>query len=434
MTDSTLYACLLFPKGLGYPLFYPQPSDDLPEAARKTGTAIGDVGVVTPDGSFDPIFNILRTGDDPANRFGVPQGFEQVMLGSEDIRMQVLYHPPGTDISNTTVNKKRLDIEAGVENNVFLPLGAGAVIEVSTNSKQTGLLLLPDGASRWDLRPQQVFRDYALKHGQSWYAFVNGQLGRMIKNGDLYLITGVTKSTSWIVAAIDDQSGDGKVSLKLKAAEMGNAGVSRVWEWENASSSVNSGPRSRFRRERSWRDNQTVFLRGFKVALRSWPKPLKQSLKVLSIADSKWSNLMTKTSSVPYSQPQSQSGPSSANILSQSPPTQNRHLGDQQSLEADSLPQSPPSTTDSGSSSDDEQSLINNPNVYHPSNVINDYLLNCVSDAMVAVTHDDEWASVLNEADDQVPENHELISRILSQFSVAILSGKYLSPTLINSI
>ncbi|KAJ7483245.1 hypothetical protein FB451DRAFT_982777, partial [Mycena latifolia] len=181
------------PKGHGYPLFHPQPSDDLPEPARRSGTEIGDVGAITEDGCFDPLFNILRAGDDPVNRFGVPQGFEQVQLRAGDIRTRAQYHLPGSDISNTTVSKKRLDIEGG-----FLPLGAGAVIEVSTNSKKMGLLLLPNGASRWDLRPQPVFRDYSLKHAQNWFAFVNGDLRYGV--GDLYLVTGVTKSTSWSVA------------------------------------------------------------------------------------------------------------------------------------------------------------------------------------------------------------------------------------------
>ncbi|KAJ7483223.1 hypothetical protein FB451DRAFT_102269, partial [Mycena latifolia] len=410
MHCSDLYSSLLFPTGNGYPLFYPEPSGDLPEPARKIGTEVGDVGIVAHgDGGFDPIFNILRTGDDPANRFGVPQGFEQLILGPEDIRMLPLYHLPGSDVSNTTVNKRRLDIEAGVENNVFLPLGAGAVVEVSTNSKQTALLLLPDGASRWDLRPQQKFRDYAVKHAQSWYAFVNGDLGCMVGSGDLYLVAGVTKSTSWSVAAVENQSGDGNLSLKLKAAQVGNAGASYAWGWESASSSANSGPRRRSGEE-SWRDNQTVFLRGFKVALRS--TPLKRSPKVRSTDKSQWSEMMSKNTFIPFSQ--SYSGPSSF--------SQGRPLGYRQSLQADSLPDSPPSTSDSGSYSDDEKSL--NPNVYHPSNVINEYLLDCVPDAMVAVTHDDEWASVLNQQDDdQLPEPSELITRISNKFNPDIVSG-----------
>ncbi|KAJ7708952.1 hypothetical protein B0H17DRAFT_1031325 [Mycena rosella] len=399
MSDSDLYSRLLFPKKQGYPLFYPQPFDTLPEAARKNGTEIGDVGVVTTYGAFDPIFNILRAGDDPANRFGVPLGFEQVVLGLDDIAALALYHLPGSDISNTTINKKRLDIDAGIESNVFLPLGAGAVVEVSTNSKQTGLLLLPDGASRWDLLPLRVFRDYALKHGQSWYAFINGQLGRMIGSGDLYLVTGVTKSTSWSVAAVENQSGDGKVALKLKAAQVGNAGASCAWEWESASSSVNSGPRRR-PGEESWRDNQTVFLRGFKVALRS--TPLRRSPKVLAIVNAKWSDLTPKTSSTPFSQ--SRSRPSSVNGRSQSPP----------------------STPSSGSPSDDEQSLDYVPNLYHPSGVVNEYLLDCAPDAMIAVTHDDEWASVINETDEEIPENHRLLSRISNRFNIEITSGTFI--------
>jgi hypothetical protein len=353
MSDSDLYSRLLFPKGYGYPLFYPQPSDDLPEPARRNGTGIGDVGILTSDGSFDPIFNILRARDDPGNRFGVPPDFEQILLVPElEIRMQALYHLPGADVSNTSVSKKRLDIEAGVENNVsvhpfwiqfivpictyrFLPLGADAVVEVSTNSKHTGLLLLPDGASRWDLRPQQLFRDYALKHGQSWYAFVNGELHRMIGNGDLYLVTGVTKSTSWSVAAVENQSGDGKVSLKLKATQIGNAGASYGWEWESASSSVNSGPRRRLGEE-SWRDNQTVFLRGFKVTLRS--TPLRRSPKAVSIVNSKWSDMEPKATFVPFSQPR---------------PRRN----------SKNLPQSPPTASSNDSASDEEQSVDYVPSV-----------------------------------------------------------------------
>ncbi|KAJ7213748.1 hypothetical protein C8J57DRAFT_1002668, partial [Mycena rebaudengoi] len=265
MSDAALYARLLHPKRQGFPLFHPQPFGDLPPTLRQIGTRIGDVGIVTLNGAFDPIFNICVPPED--NRSGVPQGFEQVRLRHDAISEEPRCHLPGSDISNTTIEKKRLDVDVGFENNVFLPAGAGAVIEVSTNSKETAILLLPDGASRWDLRPRQVFLDYALKHAQSWYEFVNGDLGRMVGNGDLYLVTGVTKSTSWSVAALENQSGDGQISLKLKAVQVATMGASCAWEWESASSSVNSGP-YRLPGEESWHDNQTVFVRGFKVALR----------------------------------------------------------------------------------------------------------------------------------------------------------------------
>ncbi|KAJ7736516.1 hypothetical protein B0H14DRAFT_2638950 [Mycena olivaceomarginata] len=369
MSDSALYSRLLFPKGQGYPLFHPQPSDDLPDPARRTGTEIGDVGLITQYGSFDPIFNILRARDDPSNRFGVPVAFEQVPLGSEDIT-------GARPVPSPRVRHIQYDHH-------FLPLGAGAIVEVSTNSKQTGLLLLPDGASRWDLRRQQRFRDYALKHAHNWYAFVNGSLERMVGNGDLYLVTGVTKSTSWSVAAVENHSGEGKISLKLKAAQISNAGATCAWEWESGGSSVNSGPRRRAGEE-EWRDNQTVFLRGFKVAVRT--TPLRRAPKIRSIVQSKWSKMESKCTFIPFSQPQ----PSAARMSI--PSSQSQLPGHNENC----LSQSPPSTTSSpgSTSSDDDESS------------------SAVLGATVAVTHDDEWASVLTERDNEVPDHHELIRRI----------------------
>ncbi|KAJ7193799.1 hypothetical protein GGX14DRAFT_315241, partial [Mycena pura] len=73
--DSQLYSRLLFPKGHGYPLFRPQPPEDLPSEYRKTGVSVGDVGVITADGYFDFIFNICTPADSPINQRGVPEGF-----------------------------------------------------------------------------------------------------------------------------------------------------------------------------------------------------------------------------------------------------------------------------------------------------------------------------------------------------------------------
>jgi hypothetical protein len=178
----------------------------------------------------------------------------------------------------------------------FLPFGAGAVVEISTSSKETAVLLLPDGASRTDLRPKNIFRDYALKHAQRWYEFVNKRLHRMVGNGDLYLVTGTDKSSSWSVAALENHSEDCKISLKLKASQVGSAGTSCVWEWETVDSFADWGPRP-LPAERS--ENQTVFLRGFKVAIRS--SPLKKSAKAISIVDSKPSDILSKTGSSPFS-------------------------------------------------------------------------------------------------------------------------------------
>jgi hypothetical protein len=180
------------------------------------------------------------------------------------------------------------------------------VVEISATSKETAVLLLPDGASRSDLRPVQVFKEYALKNARSWYAFVNGRLGWMV--GDLYLITGVDKSSTWSVLAKENHSEDINLSLKLKATPFASGGGSCRWEWETSSSYAHSGPRREpgSPAEQHTKD-QTVFLRGFKVTVRS---PPRKSAAAISIVASDPSTILSKASFIPFSQTKS-SGTSS---------------------------------------------------------------------------------------------------------------------------
>jgi hypothetical protein len=39
------------------------------------GVSIGDVGLITPDGAFDYLFNICLPSDDPVNINRVPENF-----------------------------------------------------------------------------------------------------------------------------------------------------------------------------------------------------------------------------------------------------------------------------------------------------------------------------------------------------------------------
>jgi hypothetical protein len=85
---------------------------------RHVGTDIGDVGVVTSDGSFDAVFNIRFSGHHPRNRFGVPEGFEQITLDPGDVAPRAQYHRPGCDVSSTRIHKRCLDVDVDVESNV----------------------------------------------------------------------------------------------------------------------------------------------------------------------------------------------------------------------------------------------------------------------------------------------------------------------------
>ncbi|KAJ7743361.1 hypothetical protein B0H16DRAFT_1010954 [Mycena metata] len=240
MSDRDLYSRLLLATGNGYPLSYPEPSDDLPQCQVR-GLEIGDVGALSSDGSFNVFFNICRSPDDPSNRFGVPVGFERLDLGSNPFISKKAYHRPGSHISNTKIKKRRLDVDAQVDN-VFLPVGAGAVIKVSSTSTKAAVLLLPYGGSRLDVRFVDTFKDLALRHAQSWYVFVT-TLRTGVENGDLYLINGVDKSVSWGVAAAGHHTERGRISLKLSAAQTGSAGGSNTWQWEANTAFADMGPR-----------------------------------------------------------------------------------------------------------------------------------------------------------------------------------------------
>ncbi|KAJ6588036.1 hypothetical protein B0H19DRAFT_1366768 [Mycena capillaripes] len=281
----------------------------------------------------------------------------------------------------------------------FLPLGAGAVVEISTSSKEAAVLLLPDGATRTDLRRKKKIRDYALKHAQRWYAFVNGDLERMVVNGDLYLVTETDKSFSWSVAAVENRSEDCKISLKLKAAQVGSAGTSCFWEWETANSFADSGPRP-LPTDGERTENQTVFLRGFKVAIST--SPLKKAAMAISVVDSKPSDILSKIGGSPFSQSRTGSF-----FRSSGAPVRGGADVDQESIDASA------------------EYFPADSKTYHPASVINKYLLNSSpTQADVAVTHDDEWVSVLNENDEEIPDDCELVRRIADKYNIDISSAR----------
>jgi hypothetical protein len=115
---SHVYARQLFPKKCGIPLFIPEPYDNLPRQYHdRRGASIGDVGIVTPDGSFSFVFSICVPANDPINCNGVPDGFEQVSLTPIEISHLNNMHPPGSDVSSASVQKESLDVEGALKEN-----------------------------------------------------------------------------------------------------------------------------------------------------------------------------------------------------------------------------------------------------------------------------------------------------------------------------
>ena len=61
-------------------------------------------------------------------------------------------------------------------------------------------MITPRAARSEDLRNRKRFREYAEANVAEWYKFVNGPRGREAENGDVRLVYGFDKTTSWGMA------------------------------------------------------------------------------------------------------------------------------------------------------------------------------------------------------------------------------------------
>ena len=68
----------------GFPLWIPQPDETLPRSYQRQGVSIGDVGILTPDGGFDFLFNVCLPAGHPSNPEVLPEGFVPLELKSTD--------------------------------------------------------------------------------------------------------------------------------------------------------------------------------------------------------------------------------------------------------------------------------------------------------------------------------------------------------------
>jgi len=168
-----------------------------------------------------------------------------------------------------------------------IPAGVSVGYSFSSASSEAAVLTLPEGAASQDLRNLAKFRRHALKHTASWYEFVNGTLGREAPNGSLYLVTGCDKSTTWGIASVSCASETNALSLKFTVAQIAEASATYTYSWETyCPATVRTGPEPCENTDQP--QNQCVFLRGFKLAVREGAMAaFKGAMKLSSILNAK---------------------------------------------------------------------------------------------------------------------------------------------------
>ena len=138
-------------------------------------------------------------------------------------------------------------------------------VRFTSSSNEGALLVLPEGADQHDLCSLLLFEREALRCGKSWYEFAVSKLGRTgISADSLYLITGYHKTSSWSFAAFDQSSGAGSLDALFTASKITNGNISAAYSWQMSSAvPCHIGPEPY-----NGTQNQTIFIRGFKIAIR----------------------------------------------------------------------------------------------------------------------------------------------------------------------
>ncbi|KAJ7476144.1 hypothetical protein FB451DRAFT_1033822 [Mycena latifolia] len=107
LSESEIYCQRLLYQKRGFPLYMPDPQRNLPAEYRTSGVRIGHVGRVTPEGAFDPFFNIYYSAEHPINSRGVPENFVPLPMYREEDVFPV-DRKPGDYVSTPSVQESDL--------------------------------------------------------------------------------------------------------------------------------------------------------------------------------------------------------------------------------------------------------------------------------------------------------------------------------------
>ncbi|KAJ6500265.1 hypothetical protein DFH09DRAFT_945021, partial [Mycena vulgaris] len=286
-SDSGSYCSQLLRRGRGFPLYVPGPQRNLPREYQRQGVTIGDVGRVTPEGIFDFFFNIYLDRDDPINVENVPEDFYPL---KRYVPRDVIYldFESGSHVSTPSVQKQDLEssstyVDRGCSD-TCLPASSGSEFSgvdfmFNCNAPQGAVLALPHGSQLEKLENMEHMRRYAAKNAESWYKYVNGDRGRGLANGALYLVTGFEKSQSWGMAVFQEVTAQTAFRLSL------NTSLSDRYRWRASGPATTKTSRSLPIIDDPV--NQTLFIHGLSISLGNgvWGR-LFTGVEVRQIVDS----------------------------------------------------------------------------------------------------------------------------------------------------
>ncbi|KAJ7476173.1 hypothetical protein FB451DRAFT_268897 [Mycena latifolia] len=360
-SESEIYCLQLLRQKRGFPLYVPEPQQNLPDEYQRTGVAIGDVGRVTSEGIFDFFFNIYLPPEHPINA-NIPEDFSPIP-GYASIDVHRLHFVPGNYVSSPSVQKLEIDHSS----NDF----PGGEFMFNCEAPTGAVLALPHGARLEKLENLENIRRYAVQNAESWYKYINGPRGRGLQNGALYLVTGCEKSQSWGMAAFNSVREEFQLTYKPTIG----ADSPDTYRWRGIHARKNPARNKSYNPSPEGFLNQTIFIHGLSISLGTgiWGK-LFGDVELRQIVDSHLNN-----NNLSVSNSQSSSLFSwSLNFFGGASTTGGKHhhapSGDVV------ISDFPPAAQ-----------------IFHPGVLLNNYLLHTAPQARVVMSHDDDWRDILHD-------------------------------------
>ncbi|CAK5263158.1 unnamed protein product [Mycena citricolor] len=386
-SQPEIYASHLSRQQRGFPLYFPSPQDNLPEEYKMRGVCIGDVGCVTPEGIFDFFFNVYLPADHPINRGFVPAGFVPLEpYTARDIFLT--NYCPRTYVVSPSVVKPR-DPDSFPNELLFECQGPSGA-----------LLVLPHGSHLEKLRNVERIRKYGEKNAENWYRYVNGPRGRHMVNGSLYLVTGSEKAQSGSMATFHSPSL--RENFPLLFRDLTQSDSDPIYHFGGSAHSQSFfAPLENGRRP----ENQTIFIHGFTISLGEGIIGRRFGrVGLASIGDSPQKR---HSKFVPFVSGNNTKFPFSFFGIG-------RHGRRAKDEDAVIISQLSPS-----------------PQIVHPSQILNEFILQQSPKASVVITHDDDWCDILEDdgTANAVQSVVAFLQQICERFDIASEGGaRYLIP------
>ncbi|KAF5309975.1 hypothetical protein D9619_010461 [Psilocybe cf. subviscida] len=356
-----VYVNCLLTTTRGYPLWIPSPNMSLPTLNRRLGVSIGDVGVLSPEGGFNYLFNIFHDASHPINAaMRVPDAFVPFTpaLTQGDIERFVEWNA-GSFLADESI----IRMDDGTNQ---------LVIKIEATGPEGAVLMIPEDMLTEKLQITTPLREYVDEHGLEWYRFMKHILRRDIANGDLRVIYGCRKSSGFGIATAFNtgQRQNTRLSFISLSVEDRLADTSRCpYRWTHTGSAeFKAGPSRQENAEIGSTKpirNQCLFVNTIDVKV---PDYTWESAELSAVKSS--STLGGPTSG--SSPSGSTSGPSSSGSTSD-----------------------PSSSSGSGLTS--SSSFPSHQRVFHPSVILHDILETIVPGLSAYMICDDDWAPFLSD-------------------------------------